>query len=188
MKFLMCCNHALNEELIERNKELNLSLNNNEKLIKLDLGIKREIYSNREYDTTFIELKEEDKIINSLELDENLSKYDENIYYEDQPIYDLQYINGHEIYVSYGVIKRINKYEIILFSNINSCGSPILNLKNNKVIGIGNHSTTDRKYGKGIFLKYPLNDFRRKGYKIIKELGQGGFGKVYQISSKLENK
>ena len=188
MNFLMTCNHVLNEEYIKNNKELNLSLNNDKKLIKLDLRIQREIYSNKEYDTTFIELKEEDEVKNYLELDDNLFQVDEKDYYKDQSIYDLQYIEGAEIYVSYGLIIKINKYEINLFSDIHSCGSPILNLKNNKVIGIGNHSTRDKRYGKGIFLKYPLNDFRKKGFKIIKELGQGGFGKVNKIFSKLDNK
>ena len=63
-----------------------------------------------------------------------------------------------------------------------SIGSPILNLNNNKVIGINNGIDY------GILLKYPLNDFRIKGYKIIKELGNGGFGKVNKVFSIFDNK
>ena len=75
------------------------------------------------------------------------------------------------------------------FSEEGSSGSPILNLKNNKVIGI--HIQHPRYQNNiGTFLKYPLNlnDFRNKRYKIIKELGKGGFGKVNQILSILDNK
>ena len=188
MNFLMTCDFIIDENYIKNNKEIILSLDNDKEIKKIDLGIQREIYCNEQYSTTFIELKEEDEIKNYLELDDNLFQVDEKDYYEDQSIYDLQYIEGKEIYVSYGLIIKINKYEINLFSDIHSCGSPILNLKNNKVIGIGNHSARDKRYGKGIFLKYPLNDFRKKGFKIIKELGQGGFGKVNKIFSKLDNK
>ena len=58
----------------------------------------------------------------------------------------------------------------------------MLNLNNNKVIGINNGIDY------GILLKYPLNDFRIKGYKIIKELGNGGFGKVNKVFNIFDNK
>ena len=70
-------------------------------------------------------------------------------------------------------------------------GSPVLNLTNKKVIGIHKEEAKDDSNfygGYGTLLKYPLIDFRRKGYKIIKELGTGGFGKVNQVFSKLDNK
>ena len=188
MNFLMTCNHVINEEYLKENKEINLSLNNDKEHLKINLGIQREIYSNKKYNTTFIELKEEDKIKNYLELDDNLFKDDEREIYENSSIYVLQYVYGKEIHVSYGTLRSINNYEIehLCSTEMGSSGSPILNLKNNKVIGI--HSTGIRKYNIGILLKYPLNDFKKKGFKIIKELGQGGFGKVFQIFSKFDNK
>ena len=78
MIFLMTCYSIIDEKYFKENKELNLSLNDEH--IKIDLRIKREIYFNKEYDTTFIELKKEDKIKNYLELDDNLFKDNENIY------------------------------------------------------------------------------------------------------------
>ena len=191
MKFLMTCNHVINEEYIKKNKGINLSINDDKEPIRIDLGIQREIYCNEEYDTTFIELKEEDKIKNYLEIDDNMFK-DDLSYYDYKSIYILHYSKAEEVYVSYGILKnpdiKKNKFMHSCFSEEGSSGSPILNLKNNKVIGI--HIKHQRYQNNiGTFLKYPLNlnDFRNKRYKIIKELGKGGFGKVNQILSILDN-
>ena len=43
-----------------------------------------------------------------------------------------------------------------------SSGSPILNLKNNKVIGIHKEGSTNFNFNKGTLLKYPLNDIIKK--------------------------
>ena len=76
-----------------------------------------------------------------------------------------QYISGIEACVSYGILNKIKNYEIIhkCSTDIGSSGSPILNLKNNKVIGIhkgAQNHTKDFNYG--TLLKYPLNDFINK--------------------------
>ena len=196
MNFLMTCYHIMDEKYLKENKELNLSLNNEKELIKIDLGIKRVIYCKIEYNSTFIELKEEDKIKNYLELDDNLFKDDEyiaNNFQKFHPVYVLQYLHEEGINVSYGCIDDINGQDIphICKTKNGSAGSPILNLTNNKVIGIHKEEAKDDSNfygGYGTLLKYPLIDFRRKGYKIIKELGTDGFGKVNQVFSKLDNK
>ena len=190
MKFLMTCNHVINEEYIKKNKGINLSINDDKEPIRIDLGIQREIYCNWECDATFIELKEEDKIKNYLEIDDNMFKNDP-LYYENKSIYILHYSKAKEVCVSYGILEKteIKNFMHSCFSEEGSSGSPILNLKNNKVIGI--HIEHQRYQNNiGTFLKYPLNlnDFRNKRYKIIKELGKGGFGKVNQILSILDNK
>ena len=60
--FLMTCYNIIDEKYLKENKELNISLNNDEEHIKIDLGIKREnSYFNKEYNTTFIEIKKDDK-------------------------------------------------------------------------------------------------------------------------------
>ena len=126
----------------------------------------------------------------------NFKNYKKDLlYYENKSIYILHYSKAEEVCVSYGILKRsyINKKQFrhSCFSEKGSSGSPILNLKNNKVIGI-HIGVEPQEYhcNIGTFLKYPLNlnDFRNKRYKIIKELGKGGFGKVNQILSILDNK
>ena len=100
MNFLMTSYYIINEKYLKDNKDINILINNNEN-IKIDIRIKREIYFNKEYGITIIELKDEDKIKNNyLELDDNI--YNDNEYYKYKSIYILQYLNGKEIYVSYG--------------------------------------------------------------------------------------
>ena len=185
MIFLMTCYSIINDKYLKENKELNLSLNDSNEHIKIDLRIKRKIYFNKENDTIFIELRKEGNIKNYFELDENLFKDNENIYYNSKSIYILQYLYRKDIHVSYGYINGINRKKEIkhnCYTDKGSIGSPILNLTTNKVIGI------HKGIGYGLLLKYPLNDFRKKGYKIIKELGNGGFGKVNKVLSKFDNK
>ena len=156
MIFLITCYNIIDEKYLKENKEINVSLNNDEEHIKINLGIEREIYPNKEYNTIFIELKDEDKIKNYLELDDNLFKDNKKEYYKNRSIYLLQYLYKKEIYVSYGYINEINdKKEIkyICYTDNGSIGSPILNIKNNKVIGI--HTGI---FNSGILLTYLTKD------------------------------
>ena len=112
-------------------------------------------YFSKEYDIASIELKENDKIKDYLELDDNLFKDDEQLYYEEKSIYILHYLLGNDICASYGILNKINKYDIIHICSTDngSSGSPILNLKNNKVIGIHKEGSTKFNYNKGTLLK-----------------------------------
>ena len=160
---------VLNEKYFKENKEINILLNDCGEAKIIDLNIKRIIYFNEEYDTTIIELKEEDKIKKYLELDDNLFKDNEKVFYEDKPIYIIQYPKGtngeEEACVSYGILNRINIYNIIHVCSTENgtSGSPILNLKNNKVIG-KHKGTPDytKNFNHGTLLKFPLNDFINK--------------------------
>ena len=79
--------------------------------------------------------------------------------------------------MSTGILKRINN-DIITFHTYNtkfdSPGGPILELKNNKVIGIyaGNYEV--QKEGLGIFLKEPINKMNKYNeFKTFKEIING---------------
>ena len=150
LSVLITNNHVLGAEAIKDGKNISVSLNNEEifKNIKIDSNRKR--YTNENLDVTIIEIKEDiDNINDFLILDNQiLNKYnlapDENDIncfndiYQNESIYILNYINGKEIFASYGLLHSItgNKINHKCNTDIGSSGSPILLLKNNKVIGV----------------------------------------------------
>ena len=114
MNFLMTNYHVIDEEYMDENKEINILLNDNKEALIIDLTIEREKYFNKEYDIALIEIKENnDNIKEYLELDDNILKDDEEVYYEKKSIYILHYLYGNDICVSYGILNRINNFDII---------------------------------------------------------------------------
>ena len=113
MKVLITNNHILNAEAILDNKIINFSINNYLKNIKMEKDRKR--YTSEEYDTTIIEIKENDNfkdIIQYLEIDDiNLKCIEEknkqkskeyfNNIYKDESLYVLNYLGGNDIVISY---------------------------------------------------------------------------------------
>ena len=111
-----------------------------------------------------IELKESDNINNFLELDDNLFKNETKAYFKDISVYVLQYPLGKMASISYGLSTRVMEYKVkhTCSTEHGSSGSPILNLSNNKVIGIHKKACKQFNYNIGTFLKFPLNDFLQK--------------------------
>lgn len=83
--------------------------------------------------------------------------------YEGKSIYVIQYPNGKNAVVSYGLLDEINNYEInhTCSTDYGSSGSPILNLEDNTVIGI-HKEASPYNFNQGTFLKFPINDFNAK--------------------------
>ena len=77
-------------------------------------------------------------ICNFLELDENLFKNNSEIIYENKPLYILSYQKEKGVLVSYGSLNKKVSHNLIHLCKVeeSSSGAPILNLENNKVIGI----------------------------------------------------
>ena len=168
MKVFMTNCHVLSDIDYCANKELNIVLND-DKEVKINLGIERKTYFNMNYDIALIELKESDNINNFLEVDDNLFDYGE--FYKDASLYILQYPFGDKAQVSYGKLIDINSFEIKHICNTEhgSSGSPILNLSNNKVIGI--HKQSSDNVSKGTFLKFPIKNFfenKKEGWTLKK--------------------
>ena len=151
----------LNEKYFNINNKINILFNDNKEAKEIYLDKKREKYFNPKFDITIIEIIKSDGINHYLELDDNLFKNEINIFYDEKSIYSIQYPQGNNISVSYGILNNINNNYIINHTcNIikGAYCSPIMNLSNNKVIGINNEFSFDS----GILLNYPLNDFINK--------------------------
>ena len=104
IKVFMTSYHFFNEKDFGENKKLNLSLNDEKETKIIDLSIERKTYFNKDYDITLIELKDEDKIKDYLELDDNLLQDNSEIIYKNKSIYLLHYQNDKNACVSYGLL------------------------------------------------------------------------------------
>ena len=94
-------------------------------------------------------------------MDERIFKDNEKSLYEDKSIYLLQYPNGKKAAVSYGLVNSFDNFNInhTCSTEYGSSGSPIINLENNKVIGVHKEASINFNFNIGTFLKFPLNDF-----------------------------
>jgi len=174
---LITNNHVLNEDYYRNNTEINLLLNDEEKVVVLNLEKKRKTFFHEKYDIALIEVKKDDGINNFLELDENIFKEKESAIYEDKSIYLLQYPGGEAAAVSYGLIKAFDNFNIMhsCSTEKGSSGSPILNLQNNKVIGVHKEASINFNFNIATFLKFPLNDFLNK-IKNKNKISNSDFG------------
>ena len=107
---LMTCNHVLNEDDIKPEKQIKLIFNDKiEKILKIDNS--RMVYTSKEneFDTTIIQIKNEDNfdMNNMLEIDNNIYKDNLNQYYKNKTIYIIHYPNGLNSSYSHNIIKNI---------------------------------------------------------------------------------
>ena len=163
---LITNNHVINNDILNKdNMNIELDIKKEEKTKEIILK-NRMKYTNEEYDITIIEIKEEDNINNYLELDDIiindiLNNENYNKEYKNKTIYIIQYPENN-LSVSYGILDKIyedKKYNFKHKCNTKggSSGSPILNINNNKIIGI--HKEGTKQYNKGTFLNYPIKEF-----------------------------
>ena len=168
-------NHIINKNDLNKGNNIVLQFNagqdnNNIKLLSTK---NKYIYTNNEYDITIIEIDEnDDNIYEYLELDDNIFKDTTN--YIGNSIYIMHYPKQNNVSVSYGILKKIDRDEQYNFCHFcsteyGSSGSPILNLSNNKVIGIHCRRSSTDNNNIGSFLYYSLIDFIR-GYKNKREM------------------
>ena len=173
---LLTCNHVLKDDDIKPGKEIKLIFNDTiEKILKIDDS--RMIYTSQEneFDTTIIEIRNEDNfdINNMLEIDNNI--YKENFYqiYKDKTIYIIHYPNGLNSSYSHNIIKSITSDNIkinhLCESNDGSSGAPIINLQNFNVIGIHVGKDEKKKVNIGIVLKPIIDNFYNLQYNSEKK-------------------
>ena len=109
---------------------------------------------------SMIKMKNNNKNIKYIEIDDKLYEKEPEMLYNKESIYILQYNNIKDISVSYGIIKEINKDKIKYKDNINSIYSLIFNLSNNKLIGM--HKSKSKYYNNGIFFQSIINEYENK--------------------------
>ena len=162
---LMTNNHIINESFLEKEKELKISMNNKYKKIELD---ERNIYTDKNYDVTIIEIKEKDGINKYMDLDDNIFEKN-NLSYINKSVYVLYIPENKNVEVSYGIIKEEeNEYNFNHLCNTgkNSSG-PILNISNNKLIGIHKGGSKNKNFNLGLFLKYAIKGFIEQNKKLL---------------------
>ena len=157
-------NHIIDEKYIKENKSINITLNDDNITKIIILNDNRIKYTNKEYDITIIEINSEDEINNFMDLDEKMFNENSNKLYQNKSIYIPQYPNGDYAVVSYGIIKKIDGYRInhYCWAELGSSGSPIINLLNNKIIGILKQVSTHFEMNYGTYLKEPIVEFINK--------------------------
>jgi len=162
--YAILINNYINNE--DYKDTIKIKINNQDENIELE----DIIYKNKEDNISIIKLKQKNKKINYIEIDDKL--YEDKIYNKES-IYIIQYNNINDILISYGIIKEINNNKLKYIGNINSkyelC--VIFNLSNNKLIGI--HLNNHDKYFKNeIDLKKNIHEFliKKKHYKYMNEI------------------
>ncbi len=152
---------SLNEK-----EKLKLLYKNQEKIIDIDES--RHIYSNRTYNITIIELKNDefppeiflmlDDLINNAGKEEIL-----NVQYINQDIYLIHYNNENNPEYSYDKIKEIKDFLIKDYCP-NECilsGSPILNLNSFNVIGIHKGKSEKTNSNMGLIIRVPVKEYNK---------------------------
>ena len=155
---LITNNNVINDDILARKKDITIEsfCTSSIKSKKLNLS-NRTAYNNKKLGISIIEIVNKDgfKNINMLELDEDMLS-GKIIKFIDKSIYMI-HSNQETLYVSYGLVNDMGKNQSYNFIHTckafnGSSGSPILNLENNKIIGI--HSSTNANINKGFFLNF----------------------------------
>ena len=119
------------------------------------------IYEVEKYKKAVIEINERRDIEYFFEIDEDIFKNEKesNMNYNKESIYIIQYDNRDNIFLSYGIINDICSKEIKYSVNINRNikDNIILNLNNNKIIGILDNKS--KNYNSGTFINDLIDQF-----------------------------
>ena len=112
-------------------------------------------------------------------------------------VYTLQILSYGKV-VSYGIIQKFGEFTIhhLCSTERGSTGSPILDLRNNKVIGMHLQYNSYSENNIGTFLLYPIKDFNDdnnlliinkeyndKDFSNINLIKTGAYGKIYSAYS-----
>jgi len=174
MPVLMTNNHVIDEDYPKNNRYLSVCKADQDNIFNIDFNIPRKFYTNKDLDSTIIEIKHEDKfgLKYFLEVDDDIGKRDPNSIYADKFCYIAHFPKGNDASLQPGKITLITESpECLIYHQCNtehgSSGCPILSYDTFKVIGIHKGADKLNNSNFGIFIKYPIEKFyeemKRKG-------------------------
>ena len=192
---LITNNNVINDNILARKKDIIIKSFCTSSIEEKKLNLSnRTAYNNKKLGISIIEIVNKDgfKNINMFELDEDMlsGKTDKFI---DKSIYMI-HSNQKTLYVSYGLVNDIGKNHNFVHTCKafnGSSGSPILNLENNKIIGI--HSSTNANINEGFFLNFSTSkenlnkthkEFKKPEFKATIKDYESAFGMAAKTSSK----
>ena len=185
--------HILSEDDVAVDNFINISLDEDKFESKIYINKTRKTFSDPKYDTTIIELTNEDNLdISYLEIEDNILKIDRYDNYKNISAYLIHYPHGN-LEVSIGVIKNIaeDTYDLyhLCATETGSSGGPLINLKNFKVLGIHKSAPiiNNNNYNLGTFIKGPIKEFYsiQKEKREIKEIDKKQIKSVCKIITKI---
>jgi len=167
MPVLMTNNHVLPKESIIKGKKININIK--EKKFSILIEDSTRVYTNESYDITIIEINKNYGLdFNTfLEIDDSIYKENFQEYFKNRSIYLIHHPKSKdEAEFAVGIIKSINLDNNVINhtckSEPGSSGSPILDLKTNKIIGIHKGSASNHKWNVGTFIKEPIEKFYKE--------------------------
>ena len=188
IKVLMTTNHILGDNDITPEKNIQIILYN-EQSFNLSIGDSRRIYTEKLFDITIIEIKNEDNLNigdQLLEIDEQVIDDNaiRNNMFIDKSVYLCDFSNK-EIMCSVGLVQEIssNDYSIqtLCFNKRESSGGPMFNSSNSKIIGIHKGSKGGMNWKYGTFIRGPIEYFNQKyNLNLIPISNQNNFNPMYQ--------
>ena len=126
----------------------------------------RRIYNSKKYDISIIEIKENDNIDKNIFLDIDEDIYEDNLkeQFEQKSIYLLYHISqSKKIKITLGIIQNINEdnFNIDYTYNIQNISpfGPLINLNNNKLIGINKENESENNLNIGFLINGPIDEF-----------------------------
>ena len=195
---LITNNNVINDDILARKKDITIEsfCTTSIKRKKINLS-NRTAYNNKKLGISIIEIVNKDgfKNINMFELDEDMLSSGKTDKFIDKSIYMI-HSNQKTLYVSYGKVNDNRKNQSHNFLHTcyafnGSSGSPILNLENNKIIGI--HSSTNVNINEGFFLNFSASkenlskthkEFIKPEFKTIIKDYESAKGMAAKTSSK----
>jgi len=186
---LMTNNHVINEDYLKANRYLPVCKADQNNIYNIDFSIPRRFYTNKDLDSTIIEIKHEDNfgLKYFLEVDEDIEKEDPNSIYSNKFAYTIHFPQGNEASFNVGKIQLITEYpECLIYHQCNtdkgSSGGPILSYETFKVIGIHKGADKLNNANCGIFIKYPIKKF----YEEMKRRGENYYENYFDGTNSID--